>query len=393
MTYTTSSVINSNATTPTSNSNVAKPLIRYSAASQRPIVGRVSDYSAAALRVQIVGQSLPVFIPRVQIGQSDPTLTIYAVWLSWAYNGTNYGGSPGIYWGAAYVIFTPDNSYATVANAPLLAQDLSSEYYYVYSYGSVCQMFNTAWGVAMAQLQAAVAAASIAGYTFPRSPVLERVAGGFRLGIANTSFSVNGTDALANGLWQCGMNDAGFGLFQGFSATAGVGTPGVVILPTAKKPADVYRIFQMRATAIPPTAGPGPDYITTEFDCTDAWCPVVLIQVVSPTLPAIFENVFSPSVISSSAPQGGSYVSAGTANVIVSFGFSLSGGAADLAAKLTYTPSGPWKWVQLVGDAPLTDLTWAIQWIDAINGDAHPMALQPGTTWAEVEVVYQRVAG
>ena len=396
VTYTTSSIINAASVAPnnvaTGGAAVSKPLVRYAAQSQRPLLGRCGDYMAAALRVQSVGQTLPVFIPRIQVGQSNPTKTIYNVSVSWVYTG-GLGPSSAVYQDTEYVTFVPDITYAPVADAPLQKQDITSEYYYIYSYSSFCTMINAALSVAFIQVKnLAIANGISAGWTFPlRSPVIERVPGGFSIGLYNTYYAPNGTLAQAYGQWFVTFNDALFALFNGFPAGS--------VLPTAGSlPPDVYHTLLLPATALAPEDGAAPDVLNTEFDCTDAWSPVMLVQVASATLPAVFESTFNPVFVGAQtafeAGTGGltgAAVSGATANIVVSFGFGLAAGAADLTQKLTYTPSGERKWVELVGDQPLTDLTWSLLWVDSINGETHPMTFQTGG-WAELELVYQHTA-
>ena len=84
--------------------------------------GTAEDYFVAIARFSIqTGGTLPVFIPAIQTGQSDPDLTVYAITLK--YNNTE---------GTAYIRHVPQPS-ATPPAPPTTAQDLSGDYYYVYN--------------------------------------------------------------------------------------------------------------------------------------------------------------------------------------------------------------------------------------------------------------------
>jgi hypothetical protein len=111
--------------------------------------GTADDYFVAIARFSIqTGGTLPVFIPAIQTGQSDPNLTVYAITLN--YNGVD---------GTAYIRHVPQPS-ATPPAPPTTVQDLSGDYYYVYNYQDWISMVNAAFVTAAQQLVANLAAAN-----------------------------------------------------------------------------------------------------------------------------------------------------------------------------------------------------------------------------------------
>jgi len=111
--------------------------------------GTAEDYFVAIARFSIqTGGTLPVFIPAIQTGQSDPDLTVYAITLK--YNNVE---------GTAYIRHVPQPS-ATPPAPPTTAQDLSGDYYYVYNYQDWISMVNTAFVSAQQQLVANLAVAN-----------------------------------------------------------------------------------------------------------------------------------------------------------------------------------------------------------------------------------------
>jgi len=88
--------------------------------------GDSSDYFCAILRFTIqTGNSLPVFIPRVELGQNDINKTVYKITLRRAAsNGTIVEGS-------ANVMYRPEDDTAKLPAPPLTSQDFSSNYYYL----------------------------------------------------------------------------------------------------------------------------------------------------------------------------------------------------------------------------------------------------------------------
>ena len=128
-----------NDTNPTSKA----PQLSFQETRTQPFLdGTAEDYFVAIARFTIqTGGALPVFIPAIQTGQSDPTLTVYAVTLN--YNGIN---------GTAYIYHVPQpNRNQTQPALPTTSQDLSGDYYYVYNYQDWINMVNTAFIVAQLQ--------------------------------------------------------------------------------------------------------------------------------------------------------------------------------------------------------------------------------------------------
>ena len=90
--------------------------------------GDSSEYFCSIVRFSIqTGNSLPVFIPKIKLGQPDKDLTIYTVKLAWS-NTYDYSGSRN-------VIYKSEDLHAKDPQPPLDTQDLLSSYCYVHNYG------------------------------------------------------------------------------------------------------------------------------------------------------------------------------------------------------------------------------------------------------------------
>ena len=132
------------------NPNSKAPQLSFQETRTQPFLdGTAEDYFVAIARFSIqTGGTLPVFIPAIQTGQSDPNLTVYAITL-------NYNGADG----TAYIRHVPQPN-ATLAAPPTTVQDLTGDYYYVYNYQDWISMVNTAFVAAQQQLVASLAAAN-----------------------------------------------------------------------------------------------------------------------------------------------------------------------------------------------------------------------------------------
>ncbi len=99
----------------------------------RFLPGDSADYFCSIVRFNIqTGNTLPVFIPRIETGQSDINKTIYqvAILLDRAEDVSTSGDAVGF----ASVMYTPEDESVITPATPTTSQDLSSTYYYVYNY-------------------------------------------------------------------------------------------------------------------------------------------------------------------------------------------------------------------------------------------------------------------
>lgn len=167
--YYNANIIN-NITSATGTGAGADPAIRFQETRDTALINDASKYNFSIVRFQMVGpnKDLPLFIPSIQLNrpgapQTNPNLTIYL--LSIAYQRewvtTNFPG--GIMFtvapGSTPVIYRPETQNPSVAPFPgappggLTQQDLSSRYYWVYTYRHWCDLVNEAMLTAMENLR------------------------------------------------------------------------------------------------------------------------------------------------------------------------------------------------------------------------------------------------
>ena len=115
--------------------------------STTPILNKPSDYYCCVTRFSIDTTTIPLILPLIQSGQSNPNLTSYQVCLS--FNGT--------YSDPINVIYVPADPTQPIPAPPLTDIDLSSRYYYVYTYQGFLSMINTALATALTNLNGKVA--------------------------------------------------------------------------------------------------------------------------------------------------------------------------------------------------------------------------------------------
>ena len=140
----------------------SKPPLRFEETRNTPFLpGDSADYFCSVVRFNIqTGNTLPVFIPRVQTGQSGVNKTIYQVAVMWDVGGDAITGQYNQF-GYSNVYYSPEDTTAPPPASPTTAQDLSSTYYHVYNYQHFIHLVNQAIVSARSNLIANLNPASV----------------------------------------------------------------------------------------------------------------------------------------------------------------------------------------------------------------------------------------
>ena len=104
--------------------NQVLPSLRFEEIRNTPFLdGDSSEYFCSIVRFTIqTGNTLPVFIPKIKLGQPRRDLTIYAVTLKY----TTTGSSPITYTADRNVTYTPEDLVVPDPLPPLDTQDISN---------------------------------------------------------------------------------------------------------------------------------------------------------------------------------------------------------------------------------------------------------------------------
>ena len=120
-------------------SDISAPALRFQVARPSPYIeGDSADYLCSIIRFSIqTGSSLPVFIPRIELGQPDVNKTVYEITLEVK----GLLGGENVEYTQAIQFSTMDATAPTPAQ-PLEKQDLSSTYCYMCNYRHVIDRLN-----------------------------------------------------------------------------------------------------------------------------------------------------------------------------------------------------------------------------------------------------------
>ncbi|MFM7983780.1 MAG: phage minor capsid protein, partial [Candidatus Fonsibacter sp.] len=132
--------------------NATRPYLRFKEIRNTPFLdGDSAEYFCRIVRFTIqTRNTLPAFVPNIVTGQNDPNLTIDTVTLI-------YQATPV----TRHVIYAPEDRTAPLPAPPLIQQDISIKYYYVYNYSNFMDMVSATLQTAFIALRTTVQPAAI----------------------------------------------------------------------------------------------------------------------------------------------------------------------------------------------------------------------------------------
>ena len=181
------------------------PILRFIEVRNNPYLNAPENYFLSVVRFSIQTPSLPIFIPLIQTGQPDPNLTIYSVSMSYEVGGNNL-----VY--QAFMNYSPQNLFLPIPSPPLVNQDVSTEYYFIYSYQYFIKMVNDTLSACLTGLNALIVGAGGVPLT-SNAPFFEIDPSGLKSYIFADQVAFN--ENLANP-YKLFMNSAMYHLFTSY---------------------------------------------------------------------------------------------------------------------------------------------------------------------------------
>jgi len=340
------------------------PPIQFSEVRNSPFLNNPGDFFLAVARFQLETPYLPLFMPFVQLGQSDVNLTIYSVSLSFTYLGTTYTQQ-------AFVEYVQENNNVNTPVAPTTAQDFTTEYYWVQEYQRFVNMINDAYKTALNGLNTLVTGA---GGVLPtaNAPFFTFDNKGY---LFTLNADVAGYDsALGAGNYISVFANAP--LFTLFSAFDNVYNGSNNVAPNGTN--YQYLIYQDHGmNQFTGTVAPY-NYamlqMTQSYSTTALWCPIKSIVFQSVSMPILPDLVGKPVVFTSNS---GMTVGGNNANIslmLTDFVVGLDKGF-EYKPNITYTPT-VYRLIDMFGNQSLSSMDVSVMWTDML-GNSYRVKLLP----------------
>lgn len=317
------------------------PYIRFQETRDVPIIRDASKYEFSIVRFTMNGanKDLPLFIPVIRIGaEENPTqnvnLTIYSVSFTVEVDYENPGGALLPRFQKKFVATQPliwETETLDPAQAPvplpsttLTGQDISTRYYWAYTYSHVMRLFATATAGAFAQIQTLFDTAWAIDFPAVPPPTLNtrppQLTWNPAIGLFSLYCDVNGfggdsrssKNTATDESFQIYFNNNLFGLFSNYdneyingfvqggpyiASYTGLGPITVGFVPEAVNQILITNIlFQNILTVVEP-GGITKQYwvIQQDYESTSTlWNPIESIVFTSALLPLVFEQIGDP---------------------------------------------------------------------------------------------------
>ena len=374
------------------------PVVAFKESRSVPIVYDTTKFEFSIVRFQLngVGKNLPLFIPQIAIGAENPLIisnptasvnfTTYTFGLS-----LKVGGN--VYYASRNVIYIPENLTYTQNNinqyprTPTKTQDLTNDYYFVYTYDHFVNLVNKTFTQLIADL---VVLKGSAVASFPPFMTYDAPSGLFSIYYDTSSFGKTGGTEEMN-LYS---NNNAYGLFASFDtdnldpSTLTVfksSTNGIIdTVPANVNEPNIYNINNKLNTNLwlPNVYGAFPVLATSYYKITQnyiatssTWNPIQSIVFCSGLLPVVNESISAPIVFGTSNDEG-SAISAAFSPIIADLAVNMKR-AEDYSNFIYYEPNGEFKMASMVGgsNGALTDIDIQVYWKNRLDNKLYPIRM------------------
>jgi hypothetical protein len=319
-----------------------------------PYISSPENYFASLIRFSLQTPSLPVFIPIVELGQSDVNKTIYKVFLE--FNGVKY---------EQVVMYQPSNLSLPPPMIPLTAQDISSKYYYVYTVQSWIDMVNKALLDCFNQIPSPP--------TGSKSPIFQ-----FNVQTSLLELYTTADYDTINGNISLYMNNSLYTLFDSFPKTIeqilGIG-------PYYNK----FKIIETRFNVVNFA-----EYkILTKQETTTIGLlnPIKSIVFKAGMLPINNELLAPPKLFGVNSTLFSNGNNSNISPILTDFQVAVSN-LNTYKESIEYVPSGEYRLIDMFGNSPLGSLELSVFWQDSFGG-LHMLELQSGCS-CTIKIMFRR---
>jgi len=355
------------------NNGLTPPVLNFIETRNIPFLYEPDQYYMSIIRFSLDTPNLPVFIPTIQLNQPDINLTIYTVSLQWI----NPLDITQVFTSSSPVIYIPQSKIASIPPAPSITglQYNGGNYYNVYNYQYFIYLINEAFITCFNQLNTIVVDA---GLVLPTAyyPVLSWDTSN---NTAILNCDVLGYSTISNNYIKIFFNTSLAQLFSSFPViiNSGTGDLNAQIITNSFSSSNIIQY---------PPYNPEYDAIQVFQECSTIalWSPITSIVFTSTTLPIVSNQVSSPIVFNGSTVFGGNGNNALVQQLITDF-ISDSG---SYRPNLVYQPSAQYRWIQLMGQRPLTTFDLQVYWKDRL-GTLNPFYLASGST-ATIKILFSK---
>lgn len=398
--YYNADIINSKTTNSTKNSD--DPLISFKESRSVPIINDARNYDFSIIRFQIngAGKNLPLMIPNIAIGANNPFIisnpsmarncTVYTLGLYLDKVGS------GKWYASRNIIFSPENltyvqnNINILPRIPTTSQDLSNDYYFVYTYEHFVTLVNETLKSLVADLAVLAGTAMI---TYPPYMTYEPSSGLFSIYYDTSGYGL--TTPPINESLKLFCNNNTYGLFSSFDSEnvdpafyTGIGgsmTNGTNdAVPGIKNENNYFDVYNKLNTNLwlPNSYAGFPTLATSYYKMTQNfvntssyWNPIQSIVFCSGQLPVKNEEISAPIVYGTSNDANSS-ISNSFSPIIADLAINMKR-AEDYNNLIYYEPNGEYKMASMLGgsNGGITDIDIQVYFKNRLDNKLYPIRM------------------
>jgi hypothetical protein len=373
------------------------PDTKFNEQRDQAIINDCSKYYFSIVRFTMngTGRDIPLLIPRIQIGQGNPNLTVYTLGFSLTVNDIINGNPETITFNVnRNVLFQPQLLSSQVPQPPLLTQDVANPYYYVFTYDHWVNLINQTYLLLFQDLQALydgwrtsfVPPAPLRTLT-TTPPFMKYDEQSGLFSIYYNSYGFGGLDSTSFPLvdereqFTPYMNSNSWGLFGSFPAlyTGGdVATSNTVGENNWAIELIVKNILGTNNYSFPPAPGPTINYfiMTQDYITTNSlWSPVSSIVFVSNLIPVLSEGTAQPIEYGQGNVINPTSSSSAFQPIITDISLPMDR-ANDYNNFVSYVPQAEYR-LSTMANSPqeIRSIDVQIYWKNRLNGQLYPLKL------------------
>jgi hypothetical protein len=330
-----------------------------------PFLKNAEDYFLTVARFNLqTSNNFPVLIPDIQIGQSNPDITVYTITMS------GYVGPDAKTFTRNVKYIQTDNT-APIPGVPINVVDRSSNYYWIYNVADWVAMLNET----LTDLASAMSGAGLTSLTAPYIQY-DTQTGLFSLTIDKTAYTIN--------TLRISFNPKLYNLLP-FPAKKNT------VAPMDNGNTTLYEISvstSLANTSSQRIDGVIKDFLTTstEFSPLSLMNPVRTILFTTQHIPIQPQLSQSPIVFTDNVPTGISNNLPDITNVLTDFEISVTA-QNSYSGEITYLPI-EYRWLDLNPASSLNKIDVKVYW-KTKYGDNYPVYLAPGTS-SSIKLLFRR---
>jgi hypothetical protein len=334
------------------------------------ILNDASEYYLNISRWQAdIGADLPLFIPQMDMTQTNPNQTVYTITIGCSLNGNNSGDTQPI-------MFVPETNGVSV---PIMnqsfGQDYGNKYYWLYTHGSFVDMVNTTLQTIWTNIQEEMQ--EDYGNIRTKVPKMIYNSDTGKFSLYCDSYGFGGNDRTSAGSsndesFTIYFNSPMFLLFRNFQN---------IYNPVNNPIVNTNQIIvknMMESNLVTLSDGTKYYVMSQEWLSTDSWTPISSLVFTSNLLQTEPEMIGEVQNLGVSASAFGTSQNL-TDNVITDISLPLTGGAQDYKQVLTYNPSGFPRLIEL-GETHrnLNIIDFSLYWKCRHNGQLYRISIPNG---------------